>query len=54
MSPDNQVRTGRPAFFNDIYTALLALTVAVVLGTVIFLAVKCMTEYGTVFKIAKP
>ena len=54
MSPDNIARTGRPAIFSDIYTALLALTAAVILGTVIFLVVKCMTEYGTIFKVAKP
>jgi hypothetical protein len=49
MSPD-----AKPAFFSDIYTALLALTFVVVLGTAVFMVVKCMTEYGTIFAIAKP
>jgi hypothetical protein len=51
---DNSIRTGKPAAFNDIYTALLALTVAVVLGTAVFLVFKCLSDYGTLFAIAKP
>jgi hypothetical protein len=54
MSADNNIRTGKPAAFNDVYTALLALTFAVVLGTAVFLVFKCLSEYGTIFTIVKP
>lgn len=54
MSPDANVRSGKLAVFSDVYTALLALTFVVVLGTAIFMVIKCMNEYGTVFAIAKP
>jgi hypothetical protein len=54
MSPDGNLRTGKPEALNDIYTALLAVTLVVILGTAVFMAIKCMTEYGTIFTIARP
>jgi len=54
MSPDSNVRAGKAAFFSDVYTALLALTLLVVLGTAVFMVIKCITEYDTIFTIAKP
>ena len=37
---------------NDLYTALLALAVGAVLATAVFVAVKCIMDYGTIFKVA--
>jgi uncharacterized membrane protein len=54
MSAESNIRTGKPAVFSDVYTALLALAFAVVLSTAIFMMVKCMSEYGTLFAIARP
>jgi hypothetical protein len=54
MSPEINPRTGKLAAFSDIYTALLAVTFLVVFSTAIFLAVKCTTEYGSIFSIARP
>jgi hypothetical protein len=42
------------AVFSDIYTSLLALTFLAIFGTAVFLAVKCASEYGSIFTIAKP
>jgi hypothetical protein len=49
MSPDNNPKPGRLASFSDVYTGLLALTFVVVLSTAIYLAIKCTTEYGSIF-----
>jgi hypothetical protein len=38
---------------NNLYTALLALALGVVVATTIFIAVKCYTDYGTIFKIVE-
>ncbi|HSV27712.1 MAG TPA: hypothetical protein VLH60_07450 [Sedimentisphaerales bacterium] len=54
MNPEPNVRTGKPAVFSDIYTALLALALAVVVGTAVFMVIKCLTEYDTIFVAAKP
>ncbi len=54
MSPEANVRSGKPAIFSDVYTALLALSFVVVLGTAVYMVIKCMTEYGTIFTVAKP
>ena len=53
MSPDN-VQGTKPAAINDVYTALLALALVAVLSTTVFMVLKCMSEYGSVFRIAKP
>jgi hypothetical protein len=54
MSPEISPKTGKLAAFSDIYTALLALAFVVVFSTAVFLAIKCTTEYGSAFSIAKP
>jgi hypothetical protein len=54
MSPDNDIRGGKPTIFSDVYTALLALAVGVVLSTAVLMVIKCAGQYGTIFSIAKP
>ena len=39
---------------SDIYTAVLALAVGVVLATAVFVAVRCYMDYETIFKIIAP
>ena len=38
---------------SDLYTAVLALAVGVVIATSAFVAVKCHLDYGTIFKIVE-
>lgn len=38
---------------SDVYTAILALASLAVLSTALFVAVKCMMYYGTLFSIAQ-
>ena len=38
---------------NNLYTALLALATFVVAATAIFVAVKCLSDYGTIFKVVE-
>ena len=52
MSPD--IQSGKAAGISDVYTALLALALVAVLSTTVFMVIKCMSEYGSVFQIAKP
>ena len=47
MSPNgNQVKV---AASNNLYTAILALALALVLVTAAFVAYTCYTQYGTIF-----
>jgi len=48
MSPN-----GRRTVVNNLYTALLALATSVVGATAVFVAVKCLADYGTIFKIVE-
>ena len=48
MSPN-----GRRAAVNNLYTALLALATFVVVVTVVFVVVKCLSDYGTIFKVVE-
>ncbi|HIJ67138.1 MAG TPA: hypothetical protein HPP87_02210 [Planctomycetes bacterium] len=48
MSPN-----GRKTAFNNLYTAILALATGVVCATAVFVAVKCLSDYGTIFKIVE-
>lgn len=43
----------KQAAVSDIYTALLALATAAVFGAVVFTAVRCYLDYGTIFKIVQ-
>jgi hypothetical protein len=38
---------------SNLYTAVLALATGVVLATAVFVAFKCFTDYGTIFKIVE-
>jgi hypothetical protein len=51
MSPDVQLRGGKPVAFSNIYTIILAVAFGVVLATAAFVAYKCYFDYGTLFKI---
>ncbi len=51
MSPDGQIRGGKPVPASNIYTIILALAFGVVLATAAFVAYKCYFDYGTIFKI---
>lgn len=42
----------RPSSTTDLYTALVALTLLAVLFTAGFVAYQCLTDYGTLIKIA--
>ncbi len=54
MSPEINPGSRKMDAFSDVYTALLALTFVVILSTAVYLAIKCATEYGSIFGIAKP
>jgi uncharacterized membrane protein len=51
MSPEGQTPVAKVAAANNIYTAILALVFCVVLVTAAFVAIKCISQYGTIFKI---
>lgn len=48
MSPINKIK---PA--SDSYTAILALATGVVIAAAIYVIVKCIAFYGTVFTVAE-
>lgn len=49
MGPINKIK---PASNN--YTAMLALATGIVIASAIFITVKCIAFYGTVFRIMEP
>jgi hypothetical protein len=51
MSPEVQMRGGKPAAASNLYTIILALAFGVVLATAAYVAYKCYFDYGTLFKI---
>lgn len=51
MSPNEQPPAEKLAVSNNIYTAILALAFCVVLVTAAFVALKCISQYGTIFNI---
>ena len=51
MSPDRQARGGKIAAPNNLYTVILAFAFCVMLATAVFVAYKCYTQYGTIFKV---
>ena len=51
MSPNGQTPVEKITAANNIYTAVLALAFCVVLVTAAFVALKCISQYGTIFKI---
>jgi hypothetical protein len=51
MSPDVQLRGGKPVPLSNLYTVILAVAFGVVLATAAFVAYMCYTQYQTIFKI---
>jgi len=49
MSPMPQPRGGTISVPNNLYTALLAVAVGVLLATTIYVTYACYTRYGTIF-----
>jgi hypothetical protein len=49
MSPIGQIRGTKVSIPNTVYTAIIAVALAVVLTTAAFAAFKCFTQYGTIF-----
>ena len=51
MSPEGQVRGRKIMALNNLYTAILALAMGIVVATIIFVVYKCYFQYDTVFTI---
>ncbi len=51
MSPEGQIRGGKTAAANNVYTGLLGLAFLAVLATLVFIAIQCYSQYDTIFKI---
>lgn len=49
MSPLPQSRGGKISPPSNLYTAILAVALGVVLATAAFVTFKCFTQYGTIF-----
>lgn len=49
MALDMQMRGQKPAPINNLYTALIGLTLLAVLATTVFVAYTCHTQYGKIF-----
>ena len=51
MSPNGRIRGKKVAIPSNIYTAILALALAVIFASAAYIAYICYTHYGTIFKI---
>ncbi len=51
MNPVGLTRGGKIITADNIYTVILAVAFGFVLVTVVFVAYKCYSQYGTIFKI---
>jgi hypothetical protein len=49
MSPMPQSRGSKASVPSNLYTAILAVALGVVLATSAFVAVQCYSQYGTIF-----
>jgi hypothetical protein len=49
MSPDGQVKKATAT--SNLYTVILGVAFCLVLATAAFVAYKCYSQYGTLFKI---
>jgi hypothetical protein len=49
MSPMPQPRGGKMSPPSDLYTAILAVAVGVLLATMVYVTFACYTRYGTIF-----
>jgi hypothetical protein len=54
MSPNVRNRAGRATAFSNLYTIILAFAFCTVVATAVFVAYKCYSQYGTIFKLPKP
>jgi hypothetical protein len=54
MSPNGRNRGGKIIASNNLYTIILALAFCIVLATAVFVAYKCHSQYGTIFRVPKP
>ena len=51
MGPDTRIRGGKVVVSDNLYTAILLISVGIVLSTVVLVAYQCYTQYDTIFKI---
>jgi len=51
MSPNGQTQPKKAAPSDNIYTVILTVAFFVVLATAAFVAYKCYSHYGTIYKI---
>ncbi len=51
MSPMPQPRTGKISPPSNLYTAILAVAVGVLLATAVYVTFACYTRYGVIFKL---
>ena len=51
MAAKSAIRGRKVAVASNVYTAILALAVGVVVASCCFVAIKCYFEYGTIFQI---
>ena len=51
MSPVPQSQGVKPSVPSNLYTAVLAVAFGVVLATAAYVAVACLTRYGTIWAI---
>ena len=49
MSPNGQISEVKLAVTNNIYTVVLGVAFLAVLITAAFVAIKCQSQYGTIF-----
>ncbi len=49
MSPMPQARGGKISPPSNLYTAILAIAVGVVLATAVYVTYACSSQYGTIF-----
>ena len=52
MSPMPQPRGGKVSVPNNLYTAILAVSVAVLLAATVYVTFVCYTRYGVIFKVS--
>jgi hypothetical protein len=51
MSPQQDKPVVKKKAPNNIYTAILAASVCIVLATAVFVAIQCYFQYGTIFTL---
>ncbi len=51
MSPEAPIRSTKPEAVSNLYTAILALALGVMIAAAAFVAYKCYFDYNTLFTI---